>query len=121
MPKSLTRFGRWIGSQLDGFANGLARLASTPPKAWLPAGVWSTIMWVFSSALWSLGTDSPVRQITASFALLLFALLASWITLGATLVLVAFFAVTMAIGVARLVPVVDRYWVQVRSTLVPRA
>lgn len=78
-------------------------------------------MWVLASAFWSLGTDSPIKQITASFALLLFALITSWVTLGATLVLVGFFAVTMFIGVVRLVPVVDRYWVEVRETIVPRA
>lgn len=117
--QSLRRFGRWLGEQADGFFRGLMRLATTPPKSWLPTGLWETLVWVFKSALWSLGTDSPIKQITASFALLVFAFLASWITLGATLVLVGFFAATMTIGIARLIPAVNAWWVRVRGTIVP--
>lgn len=117
---TLRKFAGWIGSQVDGFVGGIMRLASTPPKYWLPDGVWSTIMWVVKSTTWSLGTSTPTRQITASFALGLFALLTSWVTLGATLVLVAFFAVTMLVGFLRFFPVVDSYFVSVRDTVVPR-
>lgn len=117
--QSLRRFGRWIGEQADGFFRGLMRLATTPPKAWIPVGIWETIVWVFNSAMWSLGTHSAIKQITSSFALLIFAFLASWITLGATLVLVGFFAATMAIGILRLIPAVNAWWVRVRDTIVP--
>lgn len=118
--KILTQFGRWIAAQINGFTNGLARLAATPPREWLPTSVWSTILWFFSAAFWSLGSDSPIKQITASFALLVFSFLASWLTLGATLVLVGFFTITLLIGFARLVPAIDRVWVGVRETAVPR-
>lgn len=117
---TLRRFGGWIGKQVDGFVGGVVRLASTPPKAWLPAGVWGTIMWVVRSATWSVGTSTPVKQITASFALGMFALLTSWITLGATLALVVFFAATMLVGFARLFPAFNSAFVGFRDTLIPR-
>jgi hypothetical protein len=119
--KSIRKFGGWIGKQVDGFIGGVMRLAGTSPGAWLPAGIWSTVLWLARATTWSVGTSTPIRQITSSFALALFALLTSWVTLGATLALVAFFAMTMVFGVLRLFPVVDRYFVSVRETVIPRA
>lgn len=119
--KTIRKFGRWIGEQVDGFAGGLAKLATTPPKSWLPAGIWSTIVWLWTAATYSVGTSTAIRQITSSFALLLFALLTSWLTLGATLVLAGFFAGTMGVGFLRLIPVVDQWFVSIRDVIIPPA
>lgn len=115
----IRNFASWIGQQADAFLGNLIALVSVSPGEWLPNGVWDTIVWVAMSATWSVGTSTATKQITASVALGLTALLASWVTLGATLVLVGFFAVTFAIGVFRLIPAVDKRFVAIRDMLIP--
>lgn len=118
--KTLRKFGRWIGAQADGFLGGIARLASTPLRNLLPGTAWSTLKWVGQSLSWSVGTSTASRMIVSSFALLIAAIVSSSITLGATIPLVIFFGITMLVGFARLIPVVDRAFVGVRDALIPR-
>lgn len=118
--KKIGKFGKWIGKQTDGFVGGVMRLASTPWSSWLPAGLSSTVRGVGQAIGWSVGTATPIRQITSAVTLALLSIAASWITLGATLVLVVFFVLMIGVGVARLVPAIDRGFVSVRDTLIPR-
>lgn len=117
--KTVKKFGEWIGKQVDGFIGGVMQLAATSPKSWIPEGLWSTMVWFGKSLTWALGTSTAIKQITASFALVVFSLLTSWVTLGATLFLVGVFVVTMGIGFVRLIPAVDEAFVAFRETVVP--
>lgn len=114
-------FFRWLGRQADGILRGLMGLASTSPADWMPNGIWSTIVEIVKSATWAFGTSSPTKQVTASVTLAIFAILTSFITLGATLWLVGLFAGTALIGIARLSPAVNQWWVATRETLIPKA
>ena len=68
---------------------------------------------------WSVGSGSAIQQIIGGTTMLIGAFAASWITLGATIVLVIFFAIMTAWGFARLVPAIDRLHADLRQTLVP--
>jgi len=117
--KTIKNFGRWIGKQVDGFLQGLMQVADAPAGDWVPPSIWDTLMWLVTAVGWSFGTSRPYKQITSSVTLLILAVISSWVTLGATLALVMFFAVTTAIGVARLVPAIDAVFVRARDAVIP--
>lgn len=104
---------RWPIRQLTGFIAGLrgllARIIGNPLET-LPPSISSTIRWLLKKFPEAFGFSTPNDQILASFVLVIFALLSSLITFGATLVLVGVFIFTLFVGVLRLVPVVNHYW-----------
>lgn len=119
--KRLKAFGHWIGKQADGFMRGVMRLGSSTSNVSLPFDFRGVLAWFVRSASWAFGSSTPIKQITASVALGIFALFTSWITLGATLVLVVVFALTAVVGFMRLVPVVDRVFTDARGVVIPKS
>lgn len=113
----MRKFGKWIGTQADGFLGGLARLASTPPRRLFPSNVWDSIVWVAKSATWAFGTSTPIKMILASFSLLAASIAFSWS--GVTLPGIIIFGITGIIGFLRLIPAVDRVFVSTRDVLIP--
>lgn len=116
---TLKGFGKWIGRQADGFVRGVMTLFTTSPKEWLPPGIWSTILWVRDSILWSIGSSTPIRQITSAFALAVFFWLLSAVTLGLFIPIAIFLSLMIVVGFARLIPAVDQAFVNVRQTVIP--
>lgn len=119
MPTLLRNFGRWISKQIKGFGRNFVGLFTTSPGTWLPPSVWSTVVWLKKAIGWAFGSSTPIKQITAATSLAIFAILASWITLGTTLVIALILAIFAVLGVLRLVPVFNRVWVDARGAIVP--
>jgi hypothetical protein len=120
MPLDIIRkFASWVAKQVDGFIGGLMRLVSTPPEKVLPPGLWERFMWILASFTWAFGTSTPTKMIFSSLVLAVLAFFASWLSFGLTVPFLVFFTITLAIGFARLVPVVDDVFTSARDSLVP--
>lgn len=76
--------------------------SGTDPETWLPA-----IMDVGTKAV---GTGTPAEQIVAASVILVFAISASFVTLGATVLLIFLVIPFLFIGFLRLIPPVDAVW-----------
>jgi hypothetical protein len=76
----------------------------------IPPALLSSITWSKEKLKDAAGTDTPQKQMAASFALGVAAVISSVISLGATIPIVILFAGTFTIGALRLWPVVDDYW-----------
>lgn len=76
-----------------------------------PPSIVSTLKWLGAQVPRALGLGSPQEQVIASLVLTVVAVLSSIISLGATLVLAAFFLfITLPIGLIRHVPPVEDHW-----------
>lgn len=76
--------------------------SASDPETWVP-----TIMDVGQRAI---GTGTPAEQIVASALILVVAISASFVTLGATVLLIFIVLPFLFIGFLRLVPPINRLW-----------
>lgn len=98
---------RWPIRQTRGFIENVEELfRGTDLEEIVPP----TVEWLLLQIPHALGFGSPKQQIKASTALGVTAVISSFVTLGVTIVFVAVFAATFAVGVIRLWPVVNRFW-----------
>lgn len=103
----------WPVDQIRGwFENAGEVVSSLSPDDFIPPALADTLAWVWEQFLYSLGFGTIEEQLAASFALGVAAVFSSIVTLGATLVLVVFFAMMFGLGLLRLWPVFDDYiWI----------
>lgn len=114
----VTAAGLFLKRQLVGFFRGLGLLfRRTTADDWLPRTITFVLWWFVDAVGFALGTADPFRQIAASVSLLIFAIIGSTFLLF-PVVFVAVFSVTTLIGLARLFPIVDDYFVRLRAGVV---
>lgn len=73
------------------------------------------IKWFLLQVPRAFGSGTPKQQVTASISLIGFSISTSLFTGGATLVFVGLFAVTMLLGLVRVVPAVNSGWTSSRN------
>lgn len=118
MSETLRKFGRWIGDTVDTWVGRMIRGLSRQPSRFrrkapgYPAFLWRLFKW-------SSGSSTALRMVLAAFAFIALswsiAVVVPWVGVP----LVAFFTASLVVGLARHVPVVDRLFVDLRSSLIP--
>lgn len=115
--RETARDGReWAGSQVRGtYRNGRNLAGSFALDEVLPNGVASFIQELLMLIPYALGRGPARKQVFSSITLIILAVVATPFTLGYSLILAAVPALTLLIGLWRLVPAVNDKYQEVRG------
>lgn len=111
------RGGReWVGSQARGTVrNGRDLVGSFTLDQVLPSGIAGFIQELLMLIPYALGRGSPKKQVYASITLIILAIVATPFTLGYSLILAGIPALTLLIGLWRLVPAANDTYQEIRG------
>lgn len=118
MTDTLRKFGRWIGDTVDTWVGRMIRGVSRQPERFrrkapgYPAFLWRIFKW-------SSGSSTPLRMVLAAVAFIAVSWAIAVVVPAVGLPLVAFFTASLVVGLLRHIPVVDRGFVELRSSLIP--
>lgn len=116
----LRAFLAWLWSQATAFVGNIWEFVSTVQiDTMLPPSIRDPITWAMGMVPKAFGVrdTTPEEQIKASAVMMLFAILTSLLTFGATLALIAVFGITMWVGIFRWLPAFNEMWRMFRSKL----